>query len=293
MPICRRSTHRLALLTALLLPGSGRCDPPPVQPLDQAGILPEIGRLGPQALDRLRWSLDQARDSHGIEVQLSKPNPQPAQVDTLRKTIKDRTGDAPMADRAKRAAATARQGLAAQSETMSRRLGAALGLSAPDIVAMAGVAAPDAHLRWVPLLFASSSMPIDELRTYAAGLEKTGGALGFRGMPGGLHAVAPMAALSARILRLDPGCEGPACTMRKVPIIIDPIAFRSFGIDRVPALAMVPGDPTQAYCERAKDAPVSSLTVYGDASLSGQLEELARLGAKMEVSDAQARLLAR
>ncbi|WP_454882980.1 type-F conjugative transfer system pilin assembly protein TrbC [Sphingomonas oryzagri] len=192
--------------------------------------------------------------------------------------------------RADAALSTGKSGLAAQQEAMARRVGQALGLSQPDIVSLAKVAAPQAHVRWVPLLFVSASMPIDELRTYAAQLQKTGGALAFRGMPGGLQKVGPMAKLSAEILRLDPGCEGPACTMRDVSIVVDPIAFREHGVARVPALAMVPGDPTQAYCERG-DAPVPlGPVVYGDAALSGMLDEIARLGGKEEVGDVQARL---
>lgn len=199
-------------------------------------------------------------------------------------------GNPAMARRADAAAKLGKAGLAAQQEAMSARVGAALGLSPPDIVSMAKIAAPDAHIRWVPLLFVSASMPIDELRTYAAGLERTGGALAFRGMPGGLRRVAPMAKLSAEILRLDPGCEGSACAMRNVPIVVDPIAFRQHDIARVPALAMVAGDPTQAYCER-RDAPaVPTPVIYGDAALSGLLDEAGRLGAREEVKDAQARL---
>lgn len=198
-----------------------------------------------------------------------------------------------MTRRANAAMVKGKAGLAAQEEAMSNRVGQALGLSQPDIVSLAKVAAPQAHVRWVPLLFASSSMPIDELRTYAAALEKTGGALAFRGMPGGLHRVAPMAKLSAEILRLDPGCEGPACAMRGTPIVVDPIAFRQHGIEHVPAMAMVAGDPTQAYCERGDNPAAPTPVVYGDAALSGLLEEAGRLGAKEEVRDAEARLGAR
>lgn len=198
-----------------------------------------------------------------------------------------------MRDRATAAVARGRASLAAEQEAMSARVGQALGLSQPNMVSLARVAAPDAHIRWVPLLFVSSSMPIDELRTYATALEKTGGALAFRGMPGGLRRVAPMAKLSAEILRLDPGCEGPACAMRSTPIVVDPIAFRQHNIVRVPAMTMVAGDPTQAYCERG-DAPTpSGPVIYGDAALSGLLEEAGHLGAREEVKDAQARLGAR
>src|SRR3546814_2278447 len=94
---------------------------------------------------------------------------------------------------------------------ISRRLGQVLGLDAPDMDAIAGVTAPPTTEHWVPVLFVSSSMPVTTLRTYAGQLERVGGVLAFRGMPDGLTKVAPMAKLSAEILRHDPGCEGPAC----------------------------------------------------------------------------------
>jgi hypothetical protein len=102
-----------------------------------------------------------------------------------------------------------------------------------------------------------------------------------------------MAKLTAQILRLDPGCEGPNCAMRDVQLIIDPIVFRQHGISQVPALAMIPGDPTQAYCERDIESPRAAHIVFGDSALSGMLEEYARLGGKKEVSHAQALLGAR
>ena len=112
-------------------------------------------------------------------------------------------------------------------------------------------------------------------------------------MPGGLTKVGPMAKLSAQILRLDPGCEGPACAMRDVQLIVDPILFRQHGVVRVPALGLLPGDPTKPYCEREEDGSASaraSHLVYGDAALSGMLETYARLGGTEEVRDAQTRL---
>ncbi|WP_273958784.1 TrbC family F-type conjugative pilus assembly protein, partial [Lacticaseibacillus paracasei] len=62
----------------------------------------------------------------------------------------------------------------------------------------------------------SSSMPVAVLRTYAAQLERAGGVLAFRGTPGGMAKVAPMAKLAAQVLRIDAGCEGPACAMHDV-----------------------------------------------------------------------------
>src|SRR3546814_15661204 len=99
-----------------------------------------------------------------------------------------------------------------------------------------------------------------------------------------------MAKLTAEILRLDPGCEGPACVMRDVQVIVDPLVFRQHGVTRVPALAMIPGDPVLPYCEREDESPRAAHVAYGDAALSGLPEEIARLGGKEEVRDAQSRL---
>ena len=195
--------------------------------------------------------------------------------------------------RARTAMDKAKEAMAAEREAMALRLGQALGLEAPDMEAVVGITAPPSAKGWVPVLFVSSSMPVTTLRTYAGQLERVGGVLAFRGMPGGLTKVAPMAKLSAEILRHDPGCEGPACAMRDVQLIVDPLIFRQHSVTRVPALAMVPGDPALPYCEREDDSPRAAHVVYGDAALSGLLEEYARLGGKKEVSDAQARLQGR
>jgi hypothetical protein len=103
-------------------------------------------------------------------------------------------------------------------------------------------------------------MPVEMLRTYAASLARVGGVMAFRGMPGGMTRVEPMAKLSAQTLRLDPGCEGPACAMRDVQIIVDPLIFRQHGVTKVPALAMIPGDPTQPYCERDENSPAPPMS---------------------------------
>jgi type-F conjugative transfer system pilin assembly protein TrbC len=282
--MCRRSTHRLALITA-----AACCTASAIAAQPSASS--KVAAEGQAAMEALRQTMAQDRPS-GPAMTLpafETPRAEGAVQRRAWSQMRKQASDPAMTRRAEAAAKLGQSGLATQQQTMSARVGQALGLSPPDIVSLAKVAAPDADLRWVPLLFVSASMPIDELRTYAAALEKTGGALAFRGMPGGLRRVAPMAKLSAEILRLDPGCEGPACTMRGVPIVIDPIAFRQHGITRVPALAMVAGDPTQAYCERS-DAPAAQTPViYGDAALAGLLEEAGRLGAK-EVKNAEARL---
>lgn len=202
----------------------------------------------------------------------------------------------PMPDMETRARAAQARGevtLANERERQARALRQALGLEPAEEQALAKASPAITSKGWVPVLFVSSSMPISTLRNYAVQLAKVHGVMAFRGVPGGLRKMGPMAKLTAQILRLDPGCEGPNCVMRDVQLIVDPIVFRQHGVAQVPALAMIPGDPTQAYCERDDDSPRAPHVVFGDSALSGMLEEYARLGGKEEVSHAQALLVAR
>lgn len=250
-------------------------------------------RQGDAALDRLRNATEARKRDADARGPTALPIPS---EDTRRRAfdgLRKRVNSPEMEARARNAQRQSVEALAAEQEAMARRLGQALGLEAPDMDAVAGVRKPASQQGWVLVLFVSSSMPVTTLRTYAAQLEKARGILAFRGMPGGLTKVAPMAKLSAEILRLDPGCEGPSCAMRDVQLIVDPLVFRQHGVTRVPALAMVPGDPTQPYCERDEAAPRAPHLVFGDAALDGLLEEYGRLGGGEEVRDALARLARR
>jgi hypothetical protein len=280
MPIRRRSASRLALATALSVAVAGRAAVPATR--DAAG----------DARAALAAALAKARPSGLPAPTLPRTIQGPALAQSVAHAAQHTVSDRALRRRATADLSSARAGVAEQSQAMAERLHQALGLSAPPASVMSG-AASSGSTHFVPLLFVSSSMPIDELRTYANQIEKTGGALAFRGMPGGLHRVAPTAELSARILRIDPGCSGPACRMRSVPIVVDPLAFRKAGVTAVPALAMVPGDPTTPYCERDGAAVGPDILISGDAALSGLLDEYARLGGEKEVADAQARLARR
>lgn len=297
MPIRRRSPPRRRALLPLAAVTTLAMAPAPMSvaaPNSSTGAAAAIEAQGHTVLERLRAAITRQRGS-APPIILQKPAPVSMDVRARQRAIeavRAGTQDPAMATRARRAASLGAEGLARERSAMAREVGQALGLQPPDVTAIAQAEPSLVAASWSPLLFVSSSMPIDELRTYAAQLEKVRGAFAFRGMPGGLHHIGPMARLSAEILRLDLGCEGPACTMRNVPILVDPIAFRTHGVDRVPALAMVPGDPGQPYCERDAAAPPGPI-VYGDAALSGLLQDYARLGGKEQVHDAETRLQGR
>ena len=251
---------------------------------------------GEKAMEALADAQARARNGANADKSIPSPKiftPSPALRKRAFDALRSHKADPRLEERARAARTAGEAQLARDREAMSQRLGQALGLEAPSTMAVAQAVAPTAPGAWVPVLFVSSSMPVATLRSYAGQLERARGVLAFRGMPGGLTKVGPMAKLSAQILRLDPVCEGPACTMRDVQLIVDPILFRQHGVARVPALGMLPGDPTKPYCEREEEGPASARSghlVYGDAALTGMLETYARLGGKEEVSDAQTRL---
>lgn len=131
------------------------------------------------------------------------------------------------------------------------------------------------------ILFASQSVPLPTLRAYAAQLEKTNGVIVFRGIPGGVSKIQPIVELTQKIILKDPACKGQDCAVFDVGVIVDPLMFRANAIERVPAITTVDHDPFAAYCERPDEesaAALGSIVTYGDAHLSGHLEELARLG---------------
>lgn len=297
MGISMQSASRLVLAT-LSLAGSTAPAQETVQRASQENARETVAAHGAWALERLKDAQIAAPDDlraapHALPMQT------PVLPDTKRPAVERRAFDAlrnravpeAIETRAREAQARGAAALAQERARQARALRQALGLepSEEQAIAKAGPNLPaDTATRWVPVIFVSSSMPIAVLRSYAGQLERVHGVLAFRGMPGGLRKAGPMAELTARILRRNPGCEGPGCAMRDVQVIVDPLVFRQHAIARVPALAMIPGDPAQAYCERDDDSPRAAHLVYGDSALPGLLEEYARLGGKEDVRHAQA-----
>lgn len=244
---------------------------------------------GQEAMDRLERAVArEKKDATNLPDPRLPRTDNPADRRRAFEGLRKRMPAPEMEARARAAQAKGEASLAAERERQARALRQALGLEPAEEQALAKAAPAVQAKGWVPVLFVSSSMPISTLRSYAVQLEKIRGVMAFRGVPGGLKKMGPMAKLTAEILRFDPGCEGPNCVMRDVQLIIDPIVFRQHAVTRVPALAMIPGDPTQAYCERDNESLRAAHVVYGDSALSGLLEEYARLGGKEEVSHAQA-----
>lgn len=290
MPISKRSVTS-AVALALVAWGALAQEPALPSPMHRPGARQKIERESDAAMERLEAAIANQRaaaSSPDHPVAPAQP-PEPMRHRAFDALHRRRPSPA-LEERAREALGSARAHMDAERATAAERLRQVLGLEPPDTAAIARAAPAPSVRVWVPVLFVSSSMPVGTLRNYVVQLERAKGVMAFQGMPGGLHKVGPMAKLSAEILRIDPGCEGPACAMRDVQLIVDPIVFRQHGVARVPALAMVPGDPALPYCEREEDSPRSPHVIYGDAALGGLLEEYARLGGKEEVRDAEARL---
>jgi len=292
MRISRRSTISRALVAVTLVLPATTASAQDIPPSATPGAKARIQSEGDAAMERMKQALTKARRAPVNSPRL------PAAPDAIMQRrpfngLARRTVDADVEKRAGADIKAARAALIKERSAASARIAQALGLEAPEAAALAAAAPAPVTRSRMPLLMVSSAMPIATLRTYATQLERVHGVMAFRGMPGGMSRVAPMAKLSAQILRIAPGCEGPACAMHDVQIIVDPLVFRLHGVTRVPALAMIPGDPTQPYCERDDQSPPSAHVIYGDAALSGLLEEFARLGGKEDVRDALARLAPR
>ena len=284
MRISRQSANS-ALAFALALAASAA--------LAQDSAREKVQSQGDSAMKRVEEAVSKARLDRADVPDPTLPRaPDEAERRRAFEGLRKRSPSPAIDARARKALAAGEARMAAQRDAMAKRLRQSLGLEPGEVEAAAKVA-PAAPSSWVPVLFVSSSMPVPVLRAYAQQLERVHGVLAFRGMPGGLRKVGPMAKLTAEVLRLDPGCTGPACAMRNVQVIVDPVVFRQHGIARVPALAMIPGDPTQPYCEREETSPRARFLVYGDSALPGLLEEYRRLGGAVEVRDAQALLGAR
>ena len=113
-------------------------------------------------------------------------------------------------------------------------------------------------------VFASSSVPLKTLRNYAAGMAAQEGyapVMVFRGFVGGAGKIGPTVELIGDIIKVDSGCDMTSgqCDTWPVSVTVDPMKFRQFGIQKVPAIVL----------DRGSKDP---LILYGDVSLKYALE---------------------
>jgi hypothetical protein len=114
-------------------------------------------------------------------------------------------------------------------------------------------------------VFASSSVPLRTLRNYAAGMVTQEGyapVMVFCGFVDGAGKIGPTVKLIGDIIKVDSGCDMTSgqCDTWPVSVTVDPMKFRQFGIQKVPAIVLDRGE---------KKDP---LILYGDVSLKYALE---------------------
>lgn len=127
------------------------------------------------------------------------------------------------------------------------------------------------------VMFVSSSMPIETLRNYARDLSKVGGVMVMRGTVGGISKMVDTITLTRSVLNANPTCEGANCKMWGTEMLIDPMLFRIYGIEKVPALIYQPDMNIQSYCDGLENVNKASIVVYGDASVRTLLERMNRI----------------
>jgi len=128
-------------------------------------------------------------------------------------------------------------------------------------------------------IFISSSMPPKTLQTYAKMSEKLEHTVmvmnGFIGDP---NKIKPTMKFISEVLKKDSSCEKENCDKYKAEVQINPILFRQYNIERVPAFIWEP-DAKNSYCEDDLTGKhENDITVMeGDADLIYVLNEFYRI----------------
>ena len=133
-------------------------------------------------------------------------------------------------------------------------------------------------------VFVSSSMPLQTIRNYTASIARFGDPkvmLVMRGFVSGVGKIQPTVDLVGKVLQRDSACNpvtAGECESLPVPFGVDPLLFRRYDIDRVPAVVYARG-------VKAEDAGLSEgddknavigeyWKAFGDASLEYIVEQM-------------------
>lgn len=145
-------------------------------------------------------------------------------------------------------------------------------------------------------IFISSSVPEATLRAYALDLEKLGSPNAFlvmRGMVGGMKEFGPTMKFLSRVLLRDPDCaDTTSCPSIGAEAQIDPMLFRRFKPESVPAVVFARGvrpvDPDHSEGDITNFKDMKGETwwaVYGDAPLSYSLGKMAEASHQKKIEE--------
>lgn len=147
--------------------------------------------------------------------------------------------------------------------------------------ANASPASPSSSAQTLPysdraILFISATLPAKTLKNYAADLEKVGGVMVMRGFVSGMNNIKPTMQFIDSVTKRNSSCKAEPCERFNVPVLIDPILFKEYQIDRVPTLAVHGLTNLAAYCNGKDGLNASDTVVYGDSSLKHLLTTLSQ-----------------
>ncbi len=132
-------------------------------------------------------------------------------------------------------------------------------------------------------IFVSSSVPKNTLRNYARVLDDLRQpriSMVMRGFVGGMTKVRPTLEFLRRVLFKDENCYADKCEVYRAPILIDPLLFRRYGIEDVPAVVYAKGvrvmDSTVSEGVKEGAETGDYKVLYGDTALDGALELINR-----------------
>lgn len=132
-------------------------------------------------------------------------------------------------------------------------------------------------------IFISSSVPKETLRNYARDLDALGETrilMVMRGFIGGMTKVRPTLEILKGVIFKDENCDSEKCDAYHAQVHIDPLLFRRYGIEAVPAIvyARKIGGMDSTVSEGKKEGAEMGdyYMLYGDAALDGALEFINR-----------------
>ncbi len=134
-------------------------------------------------------------------------------------------------------------------------------------------------------IFVSSSMPLQTVRNYVSSLARLGDpriVMVMRGFVNGMSGIQPTIRFVADALKKEPLCS-PAeteCGMLPANLVVDPLLYRRYSIDRVPAVVFARGvraeNPGLSEGDIRNTDISDSYSLYGDASLEYILQAIQR-----------------
>jgi type-F conjugative transfer system pilin assembly protein TrbC len=135
-------------------------------------------------------------------------------------------------------------------------------------------------------LFFSASMPMQTIRTYVNDIARLGSknvTMVMRGFVGGMRTIGPTTNFITDILKINSACDmagGEVCSMRTVNVIVDPLLFRKYDVNQVPAFVYVKGinviNPEMSEGKAANLGQVgTNLKMSGDVALKCVLTKFA------------------